>query len=315
MSAAVDDDDLARLRPELVRYCYRMLGDGGAAEDAAQDVLLAVWRAREDYDARRASVRTWAFAIATRRCIDRLRSASRRELSTAVVGPSRPGDPFDEPLPADRWITPLPDAVDPATAVEERETIRMAFVAALQQLSPRQRAVLVLRDVYAFSAAETAEALDATPTAVHSTLQRARRTLAALPADPAEPPDPRLLSAFVEAFEAHDVDALTRLLHADVVSAMPPLAFWLSGVEDVTAVFAAGDGCLGHRLVPSGANGAPAFGQYAPVRTADGLLHHRPFALLTLDVDGPSVTRMVTHLDQVDRFAAFGLPERLEPDG
>lgn len=314
MSETVDDDDLARLRPELVRYCYRMLGDGGAAEDAAQDVLLAVWRAREDYDARRASVRTWAFAIATRRCIDRLRSASRRELSTAVVGPSRPGDPFDEPLPADRWITPLPDAVDPATAVEERETIRMAFVAALQRLSARQRAVLVLRDVYAFSAAETAEVLGATPTAVHSTLQRARRTLAASP-DTSEPADPRLLSAFVAAFEAHDVDALTRLLHADVVSAMPPLAFWMSGVDDVTAVFAAGDGCVGHRLVPAGANGALAFGQYAPQQTPDGIVGYRPFAILTLEVEGSSVTRMVTFLDQVDRFGAFGLPEQLEPAG
>jgi RNA polymerase sigma-70 factor (ECF subfamily) len=172
--------------------------------------------------------------------------------------------------------------------------------------------VLVLRDVYALSAAETAVVLDTSETAVHSSLQRARRTVTApTEAGPAPPVDPDLLDGFVSAFERHDVDALARLLRSDVVSSMPPVAFWLSGVEDVTAVFAAGDGCLGHRLLPTGANGSPAFGQYAPEISPTGEVCYHPFAILVLEIEGPAISRMVTCLDLRDRFGAFGLPERL----
>jgi len=314
VSIGVDEAALAQLRPELVRYGYRMLGDGAAAEDAAQEVLLSAWQARDRFDPSRGSLRTWAFTIATRHCLDRLKSASRRELATDLVGRAEADGPFDSVLPAGRWVTPLPDAVDPATAAEQRESIRMAFVAALQWLPPRQRAVLVLRDVYALSAAETAVVLGTTEHAVHSTLQRARRTVTAPTGDRApQPVDPRLLTDFVSAFERHDVDALARLLRDDVVSSMPPLAFWLSGIDDVTGVFAAGDGCRGHRLVPTGANGGPAFGQYAPVVTSTGATTYRPFAILLLEVDGTAVSTMTTCLDQRDRFPAFGLPERLDP--
>lgn len=311
MSAVVDEQVLAELRPELVRYCYRMLGDGALAEDAAQEVLLAGWRARERFDPGRGSVRTWLYTIATRQCLDRLKAAVRRELPTDLTDRSDPGG-SDRVLPAGSWITPLPDALDPAAALEQRETIRMAFVAALQRLPPRQRAVLVLRDVYALSAAETAAVLDTNETAVHSTLQRARRTVVApAPDGSARSVDDQLVDDFVSAFERHDVDALATLLAADVITSMPPVAFWLSGIEDVTRAFASATGCVGHRLVRTGANGSPAFGQYAPGQGPDGEAVYRPFAIVLLEVEAAAATSMVTFLDQRDRFAAFGLPETL----
>ncbi|WP_035759091.1 RNA polymerase subunit sigma-70 [Granulicoccus phenolivorans] len=308
MTSALDEAALARLRPELIGYCYRMLGDGAAAEDATQEILLRLWRARDRYDPRRAGLRTWAYAIATRYCIDVLRAAPRRALATDLVDVCRPGDPFGAPLPAGGWVTPLPD--DPAEIAERRDAIRLAFAAALQRLTPRQRAVLILRDVYGYTAAETGELLGAGTAAVHSILQRARRALVdrSDPARdlPAAEIDPGLLAAFVTAFENHDVPALTALLDSAVVSSMPPVAFWVAGRTDVIDLFASGDGCRGHRLIPTTANARPAFGQYAP--DGAGL---RPFALLLLASDGQRITRMTTCLDLADRFPAFGLPARL----
>lgn len=303
----IDEGALAQVRPELVRCCYRMLGDGVAAEDAAQEALLRMWRARDAYDPAKGSVRTWAFAIATRHCLDLLRAAPRRELATAFADPSSPGDPIGPMLPEGRWVTPLPDAGDPAVIAQQRETVRLAFVAALQRLSPRQRAVLVLRDVYAYSAQETAAILDTGTAAVHSALQRARRALdAAEPADGPPDVDARLLADFVSAFERHDVAGLATLLHADVISSMPPVSFWMSGIQDVITAFAGTDACVGHRLVPTMANGGPAFGQYAP---AGDVL--RPFALLLIEVTDGRISRMTTCLDLAGRFAAFGLPPSL----
>lgn len=307
----IEETQLAEMRPDLVRFCYRMLGDGAEAEDAAQEVLLRVWRARERYDPERASVRTWSMAIASRHCIDVLRAAPRRALPTELVEASRPGGEFGTILPEGRWVTPLPDTGDPSAIAQERATVRMAFVAALQRLSPRQRAVLVLRDVYGFSAEEVAELIDSQPAAVHSALQRARRAIDGTSEHDADPEavDPQLLEDFVSAFERHDVEALAALLHADVVSSMPPLAFWMDGIDDYLTTFARGDGCLGHRLVPTTANGGPAFGQYAP----DGDVM-RPFALLLLEVRDGRISRTTTCLDQRDRFEAFGLPEVLQPN-
>lgn len=310
--AVIDEGLLGELRPELVRYCYRMIGDGTGAEDAAQEVLLRLWRTRSTYDPARASVRTWAYAIASRYCIDLLRAAPRKALPTDLSDRNGAGDqPFAELRPGS-WVTPLPDAGgDPAAAAERHETIRMAFVAALQHLTPSQRAVLVLRDVYRHSAAETAAMLGISAAAAHSSLQRARKVLAGAGPAPSDVPagevDARLLDGFVRAFERHDVAGLAALLAEDVVFSMPPVAFWLRGAADYAALFGSGDACVGHRLVPTTANGTPAFGQYAP-GDGGGM---RPFALVVIESDGARITRVTTCLDQADRFEAFGLPARL----
>ncbi|WP_205124446.1 RNA polymerase subunit sigma-70 [Tsukamurella sputi] len=309
----IDEGVLGDLRPELVRYCYRMIGDGAGAEDAAQEVLLRLWRARDGYDPARASVRTWAYAIASRYCIDLLRGAARRALPTDLSERGGAGEQAFAELTPGSWVTPLPDTAesDPAAAAERHETIRMAFVAALQHLTPPQRAVLVLRDVYRHSALETASILGISAAAAHSSLQRARKVLAgAAPASSdvaAGAVDPRLLDGFVRAFERHDAAGLAALLAEDVVFSMPPVAFWLRGAEDYAAMFAGGDACVGHRLVPTTANGAPAFGQYAP-GNGKGMV---PFALVVVESDGDRITRVTTCLDQADRFEAFGLPARL----
>ncbi|WP_019204064.1 RNA polymerase subunit sigma-70 [Tsukamurella sp. 1534] len=310
----IDEAVLGELRPELVRYCYRMIGDGAGAEDAAQEVLLRLWRARDRYDPARAGVRTWAYAIAGRYCIDLLRAAPRRALPTELTERAAVGDPVSSDLTPGSWVTPLPDAEgpDPAVAAERHETIRMAFVAALQHLTPSQRAVLVLRDVYRHSAAETAAILGISASAAHSSLQRARRVLAgAAPAASdvaAGSVDPHLLDGFVRAFERHDVAGLAALLAEDVVFSMPPVAFWLRGADDYAALFGSGDACVGHRLVPTTANGGPAFGQYAPAVDGGGM---RPFALVLVESDGARITRVTTCLDMTQRFEAFGLPPSL----
>ncbi|MGZ9826877.1 RNA polymerase subunit sigma-70 [Tsukamurella ocularis] len=312
--ASIDEGVLGALRPELVRYCYRMIADGAGAEDAAQEVLLRLWRARESYDPARASVRTWAYAIASRYCIDLLRAAPRKALPTDLSERNGAGDQAYAQLRPGSWVTPLPDAGDdPAAAAERHETIRMAFVAALQHLTPAQRAVLVLRDVYRHSAAETASILGISAAAAHSSLQRARKVLAGAGPAPSDVPvgevDARLLEGFVRAFERHDVAGLAALLAEDVVFSMPPVAFWLRGADDYAALFGSGDACVGHRLVPTTANGAPAFGQYEP-GDEGGM---RPFALVVVESDGARITRVTTCLDQADRFESFGLPARLAP--
>lgn len=310
--ARIDGAVLAELRPELVRYCYRMIGDGAGAEDAAQEVLLRMWRARADYDPARASIRTWGYAIASRYCIDLLRAAPRRALPTDLSERNAVGDQAFAELRPGTWVTPLPDAGDdPAAAAERHESIRMAFVAALQHLTPSQRAVLVLRDVYRHSAAETAAILGISAAAAHSSLQRARKVLATSASGVADVAadrvDPQLLEGFVRAFESHDVAGLAALLAEDVVFSMPPVAFWLRGAGDYAALFGSGDACVGHRLVPTSANATPAFGQYAPDH--EGAM--RPFALVVVESDGARITRVTTCLDQADRFEAFGLPARL----
>ncbi|WP_328470406.1 RNA polymerase subunit sigma-70 [Actinoplanes sp. NBC_00393] len=309
--------ELEQFRVELTGFCYRMLGSGFEAEDAVQESLVRAWQAYERYDERRASLRTWLYRIATNVCLDMLRSAQRRALAMDLGPSSDAGATFGAPLPPDRWILPIPDArALPATGSPEeqavqRETIRLAFVAALQHLPPRQRAVLILRDVLCWSAEEVAGLLDGTVPAVNSALQRARATLRSHAPAPADPPDAArraLLDRYCAAFERHDIETLVSLLHEDATTSMPPFVWWLRGREQIRrAMLAPEASCAGAQLRPVAVNGSPAFWQTRP--GPDG--RHEPFALVLLEVAGGLVTDTVTYLDLDGRLlSAVALPDR-----
>jgi RNA polymerase sigma-70 factor (TIGR02960 family) len=302
VKGTVDSTDLEGHRIELTGYCYRMLGSGFEAEDAVQETFVRAWRT---YDPARGPLRSWLFHLATNICLDMLRGPQRRARAMDLVPDAIPGAGLGAPLPPDRWIQPVPDSrvLDPADVSVTKETVRLAFVAALQHLPPRQRAVLILRDVLKWTAAETATLLGATVMSVNSTLQRARAKLPATGAADEEV-DEGLLSRYVSAFERYDVEALVSLLHEDATSSMPPFTWWLRGREHIRTVLLAADApCDGSRLVPTRANGSPAFGQY---------LSGEPFALVILDVAGDRITGITTYLDP-GLFPFFGLPMSFEP--
>lgn len=311
------EETLGALRGTLVGYCYRMLADATEAEDAAQETMLRAWRARDRFEPDRGTLRTWVLSIATRVCIDFGRSPQRRALPVEATPASRPGDAIGEQQHA-RWISPLPDPTggDPAHAATLRDSVRLALVAAMQRLPPTQRAAILLRDVYQLSAQETADLLGTTDTAVHSAVRRARATLEhdTPPADSAAVSQ-ETLDRYVAAFEAHDLEALAGLLHAEVTMSMPPFPFWLSGRDDVLDAFASGEGCVGHRLLATTANGAPAFGQYRPVTPDDDVptaeVSHVPFALLVVGWQGGHARTLTTFLDASVRLEEFGLPSSL----
>lgn len=302
-------------RRELVGYCYRMLGSPFEAEDAVQETYLRAWRSRDSYDEERSSWKTWLFSIATHICIDMLRSAQRRVLAVDLCPAADGGPDFDSSLPDDRWVQPIADtrvvsgSGDPAELMAQRETIRLAFVAALQCLPPRQRAVLILSEVLGWRAAEVAGLLDTTTASVNSALQRARSSLAdkrPFVADPLRSDDPdqqRLLGNYLEAFESHDIDRLVALLAEDATMSMPPVPWWVQGRETIGRLMKAGDGCRGDRLVPTVANGQPAFGQYR--RDVGG--RYRAFGLLLLATHGKRVTSTITYLNADRLFPVFGL--------
>lgn len=316
---------LETLRGPLTGYCYRMLGAAGEVDDAVQETMLRAYRSLDRYDPARAGFSTWVHTIATNVCLDMLRGARRRALPWDL-GPATTTGELGTPLPPSAWVEPMPDSrllhgadsgapVDPADLAVRRESVRLAFVAALQWLPPRQRAVLVLRDVLRFTAAETAQILDSSVASTNSALQRARAALDGHRPDPADAPDVGdirqrdLLSGYVRAFEAHDIDGLVALLAEDVRSGMPPFAWWLHGRGAIAAAMSAGDACAGNRLVPGAtANGSPTLGQYRPDQ--GGVL--RPFALLVLELRGNVVAQIVTFLGCGDRFPAFGLPRSME---
>ncbi|MBX6751708.1 MAG: sigma-70 family RNA polymerase sigma factor [Micromonosporaceae bacterium] len=305
---------LEAYRGELTAFCYRMLGSFFEAEDAVQDTMVRAWRGLAGFEGR-AALRSWLYRIATNVCLTMLGSAQRRarpmDLGPPGTAASAPGDP----LPDDTWVGPVPDARvavstdDPAEAAVARESIRLAFVAALQHLPPRQRAVLILRDVLAWSAAEVAELLDTSVASVNSALQRARATVADADTGgdtlrPLDAEQARLLDRYVKAFEAYDMDALAALLHEDVTLNMPPLPLWLRGWADIRAwMLGPGSGCRGSRLVPTEANGMPAFGQY---RTTG------PWALIVLDISDGRIRGVTNFLDVRRLFPLFGLPLRLD---
>ncbi|OLF13432.1 sigma-70 family RNA polymerase sigma factor [Actinophytocola xanthii] len=302
-------EGLDTYRVELTGYCYRMLGSGFEAEDAVQETLLRAWRA--SYDPARGSERAWLYAIATNVCVDMLRSAQRRATAMDLGPATGPGADLGTPLPQGVWVQPVPDHRvldgDPAEAAVQRESIRLAFVAALQHLPPRQRAVLILRDVLGWRAAEVARLFDTTVTSVHSSLQRARSTLAARRPAPAEPIGPEhrdLLTRYVDAFERYDVAALVGLLTEDATMSMPPFAWWSRGRDDIAAALANADGtCRDARLLPAAASGSPAFGQYRWTGTT-----YEPFALVVLEVRRAGITSVTTHLDLAHTFPWYGLP-------
>ncbi len=311
--------DLEGHRRELTAYCYRMLGSPFEAEDAVQETLLRAWRALDRFEGR-AQLRSWLYRIATNVCLDMLSGRERRARPMDMSPARAPDGPVGEILPEVTWIEPVPDARvlphdDPAAVAESHETIRLAFVAALQHLPPRQRAVLILREVLNWRATEVAELLETTVPAVNSALQRARAALEE--ADVADAGqgslsehDRELLTRYVDAFERYDMDALTALIHEDATQSMPPYEMWLRGREHIFGWWlGAGAACRGSRVLPaSSANGSPAFGQYR--RSPDGS-GYEPWALQVLEVAGGEIVELTFFLSTDRLFPLFGLPARL----
>jgi len=307
-------------RPALTGHCYRMLGSVLDAEDAVQETMLRAWKGVERFR-EQASLKTWLYRIATNVCLDAIEAGKRSRIRPVECAPEpevvRDGMTLEK-LPREHWVEPIPDALalpapetcDPEELAVLRESIRLAFVAALQYLPPRQRAVLLLTQVLGWSASETAEGLEMSVAAVNSALQRARATLDAR--NPAVLPralsseQEQLVARYVDAFERYDVSALTALLREDATHSMPPYALWLRGRESIAAwLIGYGHRCRGSRLVPVAAcGGTPAFAQYR-----DG--GETPFAVIMLEVEGDWVTSMTSYLDVETLFPRFGMPMRL----
>jgi RNA polymerase sigma-70 factor, ECF subfamily len=309
-------------RRELTAYCYRMLASPFEAEDAVQETFIRAWRAYDRFEGRSA-VRSWLYRIATNVCLDMLKGRERRA-RPMDLGPSRePVAANLNALPEVTWIEPIPDGLvlsddgDPADLAVARETIRLALVAALQHLPPRQRAVLILCEVLRWQASEVAELLETSVASVNSALQRARATLEASDVQVSEAPravdpaDADLLARYVEAFERYDMEALTSLIHEDATQSMPPFDLWLTGRDDIfTWWFGPGIGCSGSRVIPTvAANGAPAFGQYKPNEAGTGF---DPWALQVIEVVDGKIAELTFFLDTEAVFPLFGLPLSLE---
>lgn len=306
-------------RRELSGYCYRMLGGAFETDDAVQETMVRAWRALDRFDGR-SSLRTWLYRIATNVCLDSLNSRNRRALPMDF-GPASPpvAESLGQPRPEATWIQPMPDSevlaptADPAELAVQRDSVRLAFIAALQHLPPRQRVVLILREVLRWSAAEVAELLETTVASVNSGLQRARATLTAIDPDadrsavPLDAAQQDLLDHYLRAFTRYDIDALVQLLRQDATASMPPFALWLSGRDDIGAWHRGpGHACRDSRLVPLEVNGSPAFAAYK--RADDGT--HRPFSIQVLDLDGDRIGRITYFLDTT-LFERFGLPPQL----
>ena len=313
----LDIGALEQHRAELRGYCYRMLGSLFEADDAVQETLVKAWQGLDAFEGR-SSLRSWLYRIATNVCLDSLRSRQRRALPMDLSSPVPATTAPTAVLPDDAWLEPAPtgDVVpadaDPAQRAVLTDSVRLAFVAALQTLPPRQRAVLVLREVLCWQAAEVAVLLDTTVASVNSALQRARATLAGLDLESRTPEpltdgDRDLLARYVRAFEAYDISALVGLLREDASISMPPMAMWLRGREDLRAWYlGTGIGCSGSRLVATSANGLPAFGQYR----RDPAGGHAPWSLQVIEaVDGR--VAHVHHFLDTSLFPRFGLPEHL----
>jgi RNA polymerase sigma-70 factor, ECF subfamily len=323
-SVTVAPSDLAsqleHYRSELTGYCYRMLGSPFEAEDAVQDTLLRAWRGIASFEGRSA-LRSWLYRIATNVCLDMLNGRARRA-RPIDLGPARePVESNLNTLPEVTWIEPIPDnlvstGADPAELAVERESIRLAFVAALQHLPPRQRAVLILCEVLRWKAKEVAELLETSVASVNSALQRARATLDASgvtaddPAPPMDEAQRQLLARYVQAFERYDIKALTSVIREDAKQSMPPFDMWLRGRDDIFAWwFGPGSGCRDSRLLPTaGANGRAAFGQYKPSPSGG----RDPWALVVLETARDGIAEFTFFLDTKRLFPLFGLPAHVD---
>jgi RNA polymerase sigma-70 factor, ECF subfamily len=308
-----DVADLEAHRALLTGHCYRMLGSAVDAEDAVQDTMIRAWRGLGRFDGR-ASLKTWLYRIATNVCLDHLAQRSRRARPVDEAPAGWVDDPL-ETQPRTHWLEPMPDARalpaqgDPYEIAALRQHTRLAFVAALQHLPPRQRAALLLTDVVGWSAAEVASCLQTSVAAVNSALQRARATMAtrdvAAVTEPLSDAQAELLDRYVDAFHRYDVDALVSLLRDDVAFSMPPYTLWLRGPEAVGLwLRGRGAGCRGSRLVPTKACGMPAFAQYR--LAADG--SHTAWALAVLELSGDRIAAWTSFLETATLFPLFDLP-------
>jgi len=311
---------LEQHRSELTGYCYRMLGSPFEAEDAVQDTFLRAWRGYDRFEGR-AAFRSWLYRIATNVCFDMLNGRSRRARPMDFGGASEPVESSLN-IPEVSWLEPIPTSMvtaetDPAELAVQRETIRLAFVAALQHLPARQRAALILCEVLRWKAGEVAELLETSVASVNSALQRARATIderdisttdAIAPMDPEQR---ELLARYVDAFQRYDVEALTSVIREDATQSMPPFDLWLSGRDDIlTWFFGPGAGCTGSKLIPvETANGQVAFGQYKPSESGSG---YDPWALQVLEFVDGKVAEFTFFLSTERLFPLFGLPTRLD---
>lgn len=316
-----DPAELEQYRAELTGYCYRMLGSTFEAEDAVQDTMVRAWKNLDRFEGRSA-LRSWLYRIATNVCLDML-NGSQRRARPMDMGPARSADSqLGDPLPEVAWLQPMPDARvlpedgDPAELAIERETIRLAFVTALQHLPPKQRAVLILHEVLKWKASEVAELLETSVASVNSALQRARASLeqkGVVESDPFEPMDDEqqaLLDRYVDAFQRYDMDSLTALLHEDATWSMPPFELWLQTHEDIRKwCLGPGIGCKDSRLIPTVANGSPAFGQYKPNEAGDAWV---PWSLQVVEISDGRIVGLSFFLDTENLFPMFGLPDRVD---
>jgi RNA polymerase sigma-70 factor, ECF subfamily len=311
--------DIEGYRRELTGYCYRMLGSPFEAEDAVQDTMLRAWKSIDRFEGR-ASLRSWLYRIATNVCLDMLKAGERRA-RPMDLGPAQAPVAENLHTPDVPWLEPVPDVMvtpdgDPAEAAVAKDTLRLAFVAALQHLPPRQRAALILCEVLQWKAAEAAELLETSVASVNSALQRARATLESTEPEEssAAPPlaqeDKDLLNRYVAAFEAYDIEALTSLIHEDATQSMPPFDMWLRGRDDIFKWWLGpGIGCKGSRVIPTtAANGSPAFAQYKPAEGGG----YEPWALQVLEIEGGRIKEFSFFLATDRIFPLFGVPPRLE---
>jgi RNA polymerase sigma-70 factor (ECF subfamily) len=319
VDAAAAELGFEQYRPELTGYCYRMLGSAFEADDAVQETLVRAWRSFDRFEGR-AAVRSWLYKIANNVCFDLMKGRSRRALPIDITEMGHADGHIDPPNNDIPWLGPLPDArimavgADPAEQAELRESIRLAFVAALQHLPARQRAVLILREVLKWHANEVAELLGTTVVSVNSALQRARATLAehnvtagSMP-QKVDPEQEALLARYVDAFERFDIDSLVALLHEDVTSQMPPYPLWMRGQDEYRRfITGPGHGCRGSRLARVEANGQPAFAQWR-VDPDGGFM---AWSLVVLTVADGTITAQDFFVDP-ELFALFGLPVHLD---